>query len=64
MHTCLTFAFTAIFRNHCQAVRFINCLIRYVYKKFNQHYKATIGADFVTKELQIDDKQVTLQVDD
>ncbi|KAL0395571.1 UNVERIFIED_CONTAM: Ras-related protein Rab7 [Sesamum calycinum] len=26
-------------------------------------YKATIGADFVTKELQIDDKLVTLQVD-
>ncbi|CAI0554895.1 unnamed protein product [Linum tenue] len=36
---------------------------RYVYKKFNQQYKATIGADFVTKELQVDDKDVTLQVD-
>ncbi|KAL4644134.1 hypothetical protein ACB092_02G142200 [Castanea dentata] len=35
---------------------------QYVYKKFNQHYKATIGADFVTKELQIDDKRVTLQI--
>ncbi|KAF9681970.1 hypothetical protein SADUNF_Sadunf05G0058700 [Salix dunnii] len=34
----------------------------YVYKKFSQHYKATIGADFVTKELQIDDKLVTLQI--
>ncbi|KAB1210444.1 Ras-related protein Rab7 [Morella rubra] len=34
----------------------------YVYKKFSQQYKATIGADFVTKELQIDDKQVTLQI--
>ena len=30
--------------------------------KFSQQYKATIGADFVTKELQIDDKLVTLQV--
>lgn len=37
-------------------------LSRYVYKKFNRQYKATIGADFVTKELQIDDKLVTLQV--
>lgn len=35
-----------------------------MYKKFSQQYKATIGADFVTKELQIDDKLVTLQVGD
>lgn len=35
---------------------------RYVHKKFSQQYKATIGADFVTKELQIDDRIVTLQV--
>ncbi|KAJ7956924.1 ras-related protein Rab7-like [Quillaja saponaria] len=35
---------------------------RYVYQKFSQQYKATIGADFVTKELQIDDKLVTLQI--
>ncbi|XP_074382154.1 ras-related protein Rab7-like isoform X2 [Apium graveolens] len=35
---------------------------QYVYNKFNQQYKATIGADFVTKELQIEDKLVTLQV--
>uniref|UniRef100_A0A9I9DM54 Ras-related protein Rab7 n=1 Tax=Cucumis melo TaxID=3656 RepID=A0A9I9DM54_CUCME len=34
----------------------------YVYKKFNLQYKATIGADFMTKELQIDDQLVTLQV--
>lgn len=33
-----------------------------MYKKFVAQYKATIGADFVTKELQIDDKLVTLQV--
>jgi len=33
-----------------------------VYKKFSQQYKATIGADFVTKELLVDDKLVTLQV--
>ncbi|KAK6238094.1 hypothetical protein QUC31_003563 [Theobroma cacao] len=35
---------------------------QYVYNKFNQQYKATIGADFVTKELQVDDKLVTLQI--
>ncbi|XP_041002892.1 ras-related protein Rab7-like isoform X1 [Juglans microcarpa x Juglans regia] len=35
---------------------------QYVYNKFSQRYKATIGADFVTKEVQIDDKQVTLQI--
>ncbi|KAG6657434.1 ras-related protein Rab7-like isoform X2 [Carya illinoinensis] len=35
---------------------------QYVNKKFSPHYKSTIGADFVTKELQIDDKQVTLQI--
>lgn len=36
--------------------------LRYVHKKFSQQYKATIGADFVTKELQIDDRAVTLQI--
>ncbi|GLT68912.1 hypothetical protein SLA2020_411050 [Shorea laevis] len=35
---------------------------QYVHKKFNQQYKATIGADFVTKELHIDDMLVTLQI--
>ncbi|OIW18196.1 hypothetical protein TanjilG_31316 [Lupinus angustifolius] len=34
----------------------------YVYKKFSQQYKATIGADFVTRELQIDGKLITLQI--
>ncbi|KAJ4890836.1 Ras-related protein RABG2 [Raphanus sativus] len=37
---------------------------QYVYKKFNRQYKATIGADFVTKELHIEDKSVTLQRDE
>ncbi|XP_020570910.1 ras-related protein Rab7-like isoform X2 [Phalaenopsis equestris] len=35
---------------------------QYVHKKFTQQYKATIGADFVTKEIQIDDRLVTLQI--
>ncbi|CBI24417.3 hypothetical protein VitviT2T_008634 [Vitis vinifera] len=37
----------------------LNCLSRYVHKKFSQQYKATIGANFVTKELQIDDRLFT-----
>jgi Ras-related protein Rab-7A len=35
---------------------------QYVQKKFSKEYKATIGADFLTKEIQIDDKLVTMQV--
>eukprot|EP00386_Alphamonas_edax_P002241 GDKI01006728.1.p1 GENE.GDKI01006728.1~~GDKI01006728.1.p1 ORF type:complete len:213 (+),score=73.72 GDKI01006728.1:75-713(+) len=35
---------------------------QYVNKKFSNQYKATIGADFMTKEVTIDDKQVTLQI--
>lgn len=34
----------------------------YVYKKFREQYKSTIGADFVTKELEIDGKPLTLQI--
>jgi hypothetical protein len=37
---------------------------QYVNKKFSTQYKATIGADFLTKEVMIDDKLVTLQVRD
>ncbi|XP_059285426.1 ras-related protein Rab7-like isoform X1 [Lycium ferocissimum] len=35
---------------------------KYIHKKFCQQYKATIGANFVTKVLQIDDRLVTLQI--
>lgn len=35
---------------------------QYVQKKFTKEYKATIGADFLTKEIQIDDKLVTMQI--
>ncbi|KIZ00032.1 Small GTPase [Monoraphidium neglectum] len=31
---------------------------QYVQKKFSKEYKATIGADFLTKELQLDDKLI------
>jgi Ras-related protein Rab-7A len=35
---------------------------QYKYKTFSNQYKATIGADFLTKEIMIDEKLVTLQI--
>ena len=35
---------------------------QYVKKKFSFIYKSTIGADFLTKDVVIDDRIVTLQV--
>mmetsp|Transcript_18458 Transcript_18458/g.56665 ORF Transcript_18458/g.56665 Transcript_18458/m.56665 type:complete len:198 (-) Transcript_18458:1487-2080(-) len=35
---------------------------QYVTKRFSSAYKATIGADFLTKEVMIEDKLVTLQI--
>jgi Ras-related protein Rab-7A len=35
---------------------------QYVSKKFDNRYKATIGADFLTKEVEIDGQAVTLQI--
>lgn len=35
---------------------------QYVNKKFTNQYKATIGADFLTKEVMVDDRIVTMQV--
>ena len=40
----------------------LNYVIRFVNRKFTNQYKATIGADFLTKEVQIDDRLFTLQV--
>ena len=37
---------------------------QYVNKKFSNQYKATIGADFLTKEVMVDDRIVTMQVSD
>mmetsp|Transcript_60250 Transcript_60250/g.143142 ORF Transcript_60250/g.143142 Transcript_60250/m.143142 type:complete len:208 (+) Transcript_60250:78-701(+) len=34
---------------------------QYVNKKFSNQYKATIGADFLTKEVSVDDRLVTMQ---
>ena len=35
---------------------------QFVNKKFSNQYKATIGADFLTREVMVDNKLVTLQV--
>ncbi|KHJ79223.1 Ras family protein [Oesophagostomum dentatum] len=35
---------------------------QYVNRRFSNQYKATIGADFLTRDVQIDDRTVTLQV--
>jgi len=35
---------------------------QYVNKKFSSKYRVTIGADFLTKEIMIDDKLVTIQI--
>lgn len=35
---------------------------QYVNKKFSTQYKATIGADFLTKELFLDDRRVLMQI--
>ena len=39
-----------------------NILYRYVEDKFLPNYKPTIGADFLTKNLIKNEKQITLQV--
>jgi len=35
---------------------------QYVHEKFTADYKATIGADFLTKHLIVDDKAITMQI--
>ena len=35
---------------------------QFVNKRFSNQYKATIGADFLTKEVMVEDRLVTMQV--
>ncbi|EDX14143.1 GD21052 [Drosophila simulans] len=35
---------------------------QYVNKRFSNQYKATIGADFCTKEVVVNDRVVTMQI--
>ena len=44
------------------AVGKTSLMVRYIEKKFDHRYKVTIGADFLTKEVEIDGQAVTLQI--
>lgn len=46
----------------CFSVGKTSLMNQYVNKKFSNQYKATIGADFLTKEVMVDDRLVTMQV--
>ena len=35
---------------------------QYVMQKFSNQYRATIGCDFLVKDLEVDDKLITLQI--
>ncbi len=37
-------------------------LTRFVDERFSQQYRATVGADLMTKEITVDGQSVTLQV--
>lgn len=37
-------------------------LNQYVNQKYTQQYRATVGADFMTKEVVVDERTVTLQI--
>ena len=46
----------------CYSVGKTSLMNQYVNKKFSNQYKATIGADFLTKEVMVEDRLVTMQV--
>jgi Ras family len=52
--------FVIVFHTLCRVGK-TSLMNQYVNKKFSSQYKATIGADFLTKEVQIDDRLVTMQ---
>ena len=39
------------------------CLLQqFVNKQFSMSYKATVGADFLSKEISVDEEPITLQI--
>jgi len=50
------------FLSPCCRVGKTSLMNQFVNKKFSNQYKATIGADFLTKEVMVDDRLVTMQV--
>ena len=55
------FSITRMFVSRCSVGK-TSLMNQYVNKKFSNQYKATIGADFLTKEVMVDDRLVTMQV--
>ena len=51
-----------LFFNVLHRVGKTSLMNQYVNRKFSNQYKATIGADFLTKEVMVDDRMVTMQV--
>jgi hypothetical protein len=60
-HGVLRFHYSSSF-DFLRSVGKTSLMNQYVLKKFSNQYKATIGADFLTKEITVDDKMVTMQV--
>ena len=54
--------YNLLFRIGDSGVGKTNLMAQYVLNRFTGQYKATIGADFLTKEIQIDNCHVTVQV--
>jgi Ras-related protein Rab-7A len=53
---------SCVYRLFSSSVGKTSLMNQYVNKKFSNQYKATIGADFLTKEVNVDDRLVTMQV--
>eukprot|EP00842_Homolaphlyctis_polyrhiza_P003047 jgi/Hompol1/3743/HPOL_006717-RA len=49
-------------RNALGSVGKTSLMNQFVNSKFSTQYKATIGADFLTKEVTVDDRSVTMQI--
>lgn len=67
MYSCIYFllSFVHYYPDPCfpfLSVGKTSLMNQYVNKKFSNQYKATIGADFLTKEVMVDDRLVTMQV--
>lgn len=50
------------FYTHVLKCGVVEWLLLLINNRFSTQYKATIGADFLTKDITIDNKMVTIQV--
>ena len=62
--SCLVFLYLAVIDVVCivYSVGKTSLMNRFVSNKFSLKYKATIGVDFLQKDINFDDKNVTLQI--